>query len=61
MRTVFSVLHTTPKILVRESILVDDCSEIDKLPELGKKLEEFIEDEFDARFGVGYVKLVILI
>ena len=56
LRTVYSVLHTTPRVLLREIILVDDCSEVDKRPELGKRLEDFIKDEFDSRFGPGYVR-----
>ena len=56
LRTVYSILHTTPKILLREIILVDDCSEIDKRPELGQKLEDYIRDEFDSVFGYGYVR-----
>jgi glycosyltransferase involved in cell wall biosynthesis len=33
MRTIYSVLETTPKALLTEIILVDDKSEVDKRPE----------------------------
>ena len=46
LRTVYSILETTPKIFLAEIILVDDKSEIEKRPELGEELEDYIEGHF---------------
>ena len=46
LRTVYSILETTPKIFLSEIILVDDKSEIEKRPELGEELEDYIEGHF---------------
>jgi polypeptide N-acetylgalactosaminyltransferase len=43
LRTVYSILHNTPKILLAEIILVDDKSEIDKRPELGEQLDDYLQ------------------
>ena len=43
LRTVYSILHNTPKILLAEIILVDDKSEIDKRPEMGERLDEYLQ------------------
>uniref|UniRef100_A0A8C5H946 Polypeptide N-acetylgalactosaminyltransferase n=1 Tax=Gouania willdenowi TaxID=441366 RepID=A0A8C5H946_GOUWI len=40
LRTVFSVLHTSPAILLKEIILVDDASSAEHL---GQRLEEFVK------------------
>ena len=46
LRTVYSILETTPKIFLSEIILVDDKSETEKRPELGEELEDYIEGHF---------------
>ena len=52
LRTVYSILHTTPRTLLKEIILVDDKSELEKRPELGDELVEYLDTHFD-----GLVKL----
>ena len=58
IRTIYSVLETTPRILLKEIILVDDKSQIDQRPEVGQKLDDFIEENFDPILGEGYVRIL---
>lgn len=58
IRTIYSVLETTPRILLKEIILVDDKSQIDQRPEVGRKLDDFIEENFDPILGEGYVRIL---
>jgi polypeptide N-acetylgalactosaminyltransferase len=58
LRTVYSILGTTPKILLTEIILVDDKSEIDKRPELGVALEQIILDDINSKMGENFVKII---
>ena len=58
MRTVYSVLETTPKILLKEIILVDDKSDVEKRPEVGQQLDDYIQDNFDMTFGKGFVRVL---
>ena len=58
IRTIYSVLETTPRILLKEIILVDDKSQIDQRPEVGQKLDDFIEENFDPLLGEGYVRIL---
>lgn len=38
--------------------MVDDKSEIDLRPELGQRLDNYIKDEFDSKFGSGFVRVL---
>ena len=58
MRTVYSVLETTPKVLLKEIILVDDKSDVAIRPEVGQKLDDYIVDNFDSAFGKGFVRVL---
>jgi len=58
LRTVYSILGTTPKILLTEIILVNDKSEIDKRPELGVTLEQTIFDDINSKMGENFVKII---
>ena len=40
LRTLFSILHTSPKALLKEIILIDDMSNITEFPKLGRPLED---------------------
>ena len=58
LRTVYSVLETTPKILLKEIILVDDKSDVENRPEVGQQLDDFIEENFDPVLGQGFVRIL---
>ena len=58
LRTIYSVLHTTPRILLREIILVDDKSEIEQRPEIGENLDNYIKNVFDPEFGEGFIRVL---
>lgn len=52
-RTIYSILETTPAVLLEEIILVDDKSVLTERPELDTELDNYIEANFR-----GYVKLI---
>ena len=58
LRTVYSVLETTPKILLKEIILVDDKSDVENRPVVGQQLDDFIEENFDPVLGQGFVRIL---
>ena len=39
LRTVYSILHESPKALLKEIILIDDMSDKEEFPKLGRDLE----------------------
>ena len=39
LRTVYSILHESPRALLKEIILIDDMSDKDEFPKLGRDLE----------------------
>ena len=43
LRTLYSILHTSPKALLKEIILIDDLSNITEFPKLGKPLQDEVE------------------
>ena len=53
LRTIYSVLATTPKIVLEEIILVDDMSNLTDRPELGDDLSNFVNENFP-----GFVRIL---
>jgi polypeptide N-acetylgalactosaminyltransferase len=49
LRTVHSVYNRTPRELLHEIILVDDCS---SKTELGRELDEYVTQNFDKRVKI---------
>ena len=43
LRTIYSIVHTSPKKLLTEIILIDDFSDLEKYPDLGKPLEDEVK------------------